>query len=143
MLHEALVLPQVTSIERGTISQKDLDEALGGSHATPEVLCAPALPMASPYRSYGVPQSSQGSLQWESGLHQAPCLCRQEPACIGVPLLLTKSCMPAQTAQGEVRPCLQVQAGRLCAREGGGLQRALPQAPPAHAWCAPSSLHTI
>ena len=32
------MLPQVTSIERGTISQKDLDEALGGSHATPEVL---------------------------------------------------------------------------------------------------------
>ncbi|CAK0783031.1 hypothetical protein CVIRNUC_006226 [Coccomyxa viridis] len=31
----------VTSIERGTISQKDLDEALGGSHATPEVLYKP------------------------------------------------------------------------------------------------------
>ena len=30
----------VTSIERGTITQKDLDEALGMSHATPEVLCA-------------------------------------------------------------------------------------------------------
>ncbi len=30
---------QTTSIERGTITQKDLDEALGESHATPEVLC--------------------------------------------------------------------------------------------------------
>ena len=29
---------QVTSIERGTITQKDLDEALGDSHATPKVL---------------------------------------------------------------------------------------------------------
>ena len=29
---------QVTSIERGTITQKQLDEALGESHATPEVL---------------------------------------------------------------------------------------------------------
>ena len=32
-------MAQTTSIERGTITQKDLDEALGESHATPEVLC--------------------------------------------------------------------------------------------------------
>jgi hypothetical protein len=39
---------QVTSIENGTITQKDLDEALGNSHATPEVLCAhPTLPSSS------------------------------------------------------------------------------------------------
>ena len=36
----------VTSIERGTITQKDLDEALGMSHATPEVLCA-LLPLST------------------------------------------------------------------------------------------------
>ncbi len=35
-------LAQVTSIERRTITQKDLDEALGQSHATPEVLCGPS-----------------------------------------------------------------------------------------------------
>ena len=36
-------LMQTTSIERGTITQKDLDEALGESHATPEVLCVSSL----------------------------------------------------------------------------------------------------
>ena len=89
-------------------------------------------------------------------LSQARDLCSGSRACIKhpafagksqhalcVPLLHIKGRMSAQRARSEVCPGPQVQAGRLCAREGGGLQRALPQAPSAHAWCAPSLLHTF
>ena len=91
-----LSLAQVTSIERGTITQKDLDEALGESHAIPEVLCAPSSdpPRRTP--------SLMHSLHASQSADQAPCsrqsmatteclILRFSPECMWRPCILQVS----------------------------------------------------